>query len=110
MIIKENTGTAARRYSRRDHQLGAIPLPEMVFLFIGVQKDRGMAEIDFRFPCIFGRGVSLPCGWVQSLAIGALVQEEGFHFILFFIINNIRRWLMQLAIEETAECRSRVRA
>ena len=53
MIIKENTGTAARRYSQRDRQLGAIPLPEMVFLFISIQKDRGMVEIDFRFPCIF---------------------------------------------------------
>ena len=62
MIIKENTGTAARRYSRRDCRLGAIPLPEVVFLFISVQEGGGMAEIDFRFPCIFGQGVSLPCG------------------------------------------------
>ena len=54
MIIKEDTGTAARRYSRRDHQLGVIPLPEVVFQFISVQESGGMAEIDFRFPCIVG--------------------------------------------------------
>ena len=62
MIIKENTGTAARRYSQRDHQLGAILLPKMVFLFISVQESGGMVEIDFRFPCIFRGRVSLPCG------------------------------------------------
>ena len=61
MIIKENTGTAARRYSRRDRRLGAIPLPKVVFLFISIQEGRGMVEINFGFPCIFGQGVSLPC-------------------------------------------------
>ena len=54
MIIKENTSTAARRYSQRDCQLGVILLPEMVFLFISVQEGRGMAKIDFGFSCIFG--------------------------------------------------------
>ena len=53
MIIKENTGTAARRYSRRDHRLGAIPLPEVVLLFISVQENGGMTEINFGFPSIF---------------------------------------------------------
>ena len=28
---REEIGTTARRYSWRDHQLGAIPLPESVF-------------------------------------------------------------------------------
>ena len=46
-------GTAARRYSQRDHQLGAILLPEVVLLFISVQKNGGVAEINFRFPRIF---------------------------------------------------------
>ena len=54
MIIKENTGTAARRYSQRDCQLGAILLPKVVFLFISIQESGGMVEIDFRFPCVFG--------------------------------------------------------
>ena len=53
MIIKENTGTTARRYSRRDCRLGVIPLPEVMLLFINIQKNGGMVEIDFGFPCIF---------------------------------------------------------
>ena len=53
MIIKEDTGTTARRYSQRDHQLGVIPLPEIVFLLISVQEDRGVMEINFGFPCVF---------------------------------------------------------
>ena len=31
MIMQKETGTTARRYSRRDRRLGAIPLPESVF-------------------------------------------------------------------------------
>ena len=42
MIIKENTGTAARRYSRRDCWLGVIPLPEVVFLFIVTVRGHGL--------------------------------------------------------------------
>ena len=38
MIIQEEMGTAARRYSRRDRQLGAIPLPESMFLFIHFKR------------------------------------------------------------------------
>ena len=29
---------------------------------------------------------------VQSLAIGALVRENGLDFIFFFIIDDVRRW------------------
>ena len=50
---QEEIGTAARRYSRRDHRLGVIPLPESVFQFIMFQEGGRMAEIYFRFPCIF---------------------------------------------------------
>ena len=92
MIIKEDTGTTARRYSRRDHQLGVIPLPEVVFQFISVQENGGVTEINFRFPSIFQQGVTLPCGQVQSLAIGALVTEYGLDFIFLFIIDDIRGW------------------
>ena len=62
MIIQEEMGTAARRYSRRDRQLGAIPLPESVSEFITFQENGRMAEINFGFPSIFRRRVSLPCG------------------------------------------------
>ena len=53
MIIKEITGITARRYSQRDCQLGVIPLPEVVLLFISIQENGGVAEINFGFPCIF---------------------------------------------------------
>ena len=56
MIIKEDTGTAARRYSRRDCRLGAIPLPESVFLFIMFQESGRMAEIAFGFPSVSDEG------------------------------------------------------
>ena len=55
-------GTAARRYSRRDRRLGAIPLPESMFLFITFQESGRMAEIAFGFPGVFRRRVSFPCG------------------------------------------------
>ena len=53
MIIQEETGTAARRYSRRDCRLGAIPLPESMFQFIMFQEGGRMAEIYLGFPCVF---------------------------------------------------------
>ena len=46
----KETGTTARRYSRRDRRLGAIPLPESVFKFISFQESGRVAEINFRFP------------------------------------------------------------
>ena len=92
MIIKEITSTAARRYSQRDHRLGVIPLPEVVYLFISIQKNGRMVEIGFRFPGIFRRGISLPCSQVQSLAVGTLVREDGLDFVFFLVINDIRRW------------------
>ena len=92
MIIKGITGIAARRYSRRDRRLGAIPLPEVVFLFISVQENGRMVEIGFRFPSIFGRGISFPCGQVQSSAVGTFVREDGLNFVFFLVINDVRRW------------------
>ena len=49
-------------------------------------------EIDFRFPSVFRQGISLPCGEVQSLAIGALVRENGLDFVFFLVIDDIRGW------------------
>ena len=51
-----------------------------------------MMEIDFRFPCIFQQGISLPCGQVQSSAIRALVREDGFDFVFFLVIDDLRGW------------------
>ena len=50
-----------------------------------------MAEINFRFPCIFGRGIALPCGQVQSSARGALVGDNMIDFVLFLGVNHVRR-------------------
>ena len=91
MIIQEETGTAARRYSRRDCQLGAIPLPESMLKFIMFQEGGRMMKIFFGFPCVFRQRVTFPCGQVPSMGIGALVGKDSFHFIFFFIIDDIRR-------------------
>ena len=52
MIIQEETGTAARRYSQRDCRLGVILLPESVFKFITFQEGGRMTEtsINASFP------------------------------------------------------------
>ena len=88
--IKE-MGTAARRYSRRDRRLGAIPLPESVFLFILFQESGRMAEITFGFPSVLRQWISLPCSQVQSSGSGALVRKDSFHFVFFFVIDDVRR-------------------
>ena len=75
MIMQEEMGTTARRYSRRDRRLGAIPLPESMFLFITFQEPGGMAEITFGFPSVFRRRVPFPCGQVQSAGSGAFVRR-----------------------------------
>ena len=91
MIMQEGMGTAARRYSRRDRRLGAIPLPESVFLFITFQENGRVAEITFGFPGVFRRGVPFPCGQVQSAGSGAFVRKDGLYFVLFFVIYDVRR-------------------
>ena len=91
MIIQEEMGIAARRYSWRDRRLGAIPLPESVFLFITFQESGRMAEITFGFPSVFQRWVSLPCGQVQSTGRGALVRKNCFHFVFFFVVYDVWR-------------------
>ena len=48
-------------------------------------------EIKFWFPCVLRRGVSLPCGQVQSLARGALVGDDMIDFVFFFRVNQVRR-------------------
>ena len=68
-----------------------IQLPEFVLLFICTQKGSRVTDINFRFPGIFRRGITFPCSQVQSLAKGALVGEDGFNFILFFIIYDVGR-------------------
>ena len=50
-----------------------------------------MAEITFRFPCVFGGRVSFPCGEVLSSARGALVGYDGFDFVLFFRSDQSRQ-------------------
>ena len=90
MIMQEEMGTAARRYSQRDRRLGAIPLPESVFLFITFQERGGMVEITFGFPSVFRRRVPFPCGQVQSVGSGAFVRKDSLHFIFFFIINDVK--------------------
>ena len=49
----KETGIAARRYSRGDRRLGAIPLPESMFKFISFQESGRMVEITFGFPSVF---------------------------------------------------------
>ena len=68
-----------------------ILLPDFVFVFISIKESESMVEISFRFPSIFGQGVPFPYGQVQSLASGDLVREDGFNFILLFVIYDIRR-------------------
>ena len=92
MIVQEEMGTAARRYSRRDCRLRAIPLPKSVFKFITFQEGGRMTKIFFGFPCVFQQRVTFPCGQVLSLGIGALVGKDSFHFVFFFVIDDIRRW------------------
>ena len=92
MIIQEEMGTAARRYSRRDRQLGAIPLPESVLKFIMFQEGGRMMKIFFGFPCVFRRRVTFPCSQVPSVGIGALVGKDSLYFVFFFVINDVRRW------------------
>ena len=50
-----------------------------------------MAEINFEFPCIFQGRIPFPCGQVQSTGIRAFVGKDGFHFVFFFIIYDVRR-------------------
>ena len=85
------TGTAARRYSRRDHRLEAIPLPESVFKFILFQEGGRMAEMTFGFPGVFRRRVPFPCSQVQSAGSRALVRKDCLYFVFFFIIYDVRR-------------------
>ena len=50
-----------------------------------------MSEIDFGFPCIFGRRIAFPCGQVLSLARGALVRDNMIDFVFFLGVNHVRR-------------------
>ena len=52
-----------------------------------------MAEINFWFPCVLRRRVSLPCGQVQSSARRALVRDNVVDFVFFFGVNYVRRRL-----------------
>ena len=55
------------------------------------RKDkRGVLEIALRFPRIFRRRVSFPCGQVQSSSRRSLVRNDMINFVLFFVINEVR--------------------
>ena len=60
-------------------------------LFICLKDHGGVTEINFRFPCIFGRGVSFPCGQVLPLARGALVRDNVINLVFFLGVNHVRR-------------------
>ena len=60
-------------------------------MFIFGKDKRGVLEIALRFPRIFGRWVSFPCGQVQSSPRGSRVRNNMINFILFFVINEVRR-------------------
>jgi hypothetical protein len=51
-----------------------------------------MAEIAFWFPGVFGRRIALPCGQVQSSAMGALVRNNVINFVFFLVIYDVRWW------------------
>ena len=60
-------------------------------LFICLENRGSVTEINLWFPCVLGRGVTLPCGQVLLSARGALVRDNVVDFIFFFGINHIRR-------------------
>ena len=60
-------------------------------LFIFLENREGVTEINFWFPCILGRGVSFPCGQVQSSARGALMGDNVVYFVFFFGVNHVWR-------------------
>ena len=66
---------------------------EMMRTFIFRQDMGGMPEIALGFPCIFGRGVSLPCGQAQSSSRRSLMRNNVIHFVFFFVIYEVRRRL-----------------
>ena len=65
----------------------------MMLPLISGENGGSVTEIRFRFPCIFGGRIPFPCGEVQSTGFGALVGKDGFDFIFFFVIDNIRGWI-----------------
>ena len=59
-------------------------LGETTSLFVLLKYIGSVAEINFRFPCVFRRRVPFPCSQVQSSARRALVGDDMVHFVLFF--------------------------
>ena len=64
-------------------------------MFIFGKDVRGTSEITLRFQCIFQGGIFFPCGQVQPLSWRPLVRNNVIHFILFFIIYEVRRGLRE---------------
>ena len=61
--------------------------------FVLLEDSGSMTEMKFRFPSIFGRRISFPCGQVQSSARGTFVGNNMVNFVFFFSINQVRRRL-----------------
>ena len=60
-------------------------------LFICLENCGSMMEINFWFPCVLGRRVTLPCGQVLPSARRALVRDNVINFVFFFGVNYVRR-------------------
>ena len=86
-VLHEETPLPRRREERGKNEESN----EVVGMFIFRKDKRGVSEIALRFPHIFRRGVSLPCGQVQSSSRRPLVRNDMINFVLFFVINEVRR-------------------
>ena len=62
-------------------------------LLISGENGGSVTEIRFGFPCIFSGRIPFPCGEVQLTGFGGFVGKDGFDFIFFFVIDNIRGWV-----------------
>ena len=52
-----------------------------------------MLEIGLRFPGVFQRWITFPCGQVLVVFAVAMVSYNSINFVLFFGINHVRRGL-----------------
>ena len=66
-------------------------LSDAMDFFICLENRGSMTEINFWFPCVFGRGVTFPCGQVLLSARRALVGDNVINLVFFFRVNHVRR-------------------
>ena len=52
----------------------------------------GVGEVRFRFPGVFGGGISFPSGEIPTSARGSSMGKDPFDFVFFFRIDQVRRW------------------